>query len=48
VALQALADGLDMGLAAPLESLPKPLNVIGQGVHEVYLGIDFVGTQLAK
>ena len=48
VALQALADGLDMGLAAPLESLPKPLNVIGQGVHELYLGIDFVGTQLAK
>jgi hypothetical protein len=48
VALQTLADGLDMGLAAPLESLPKPLNVIGQGVHEVYLGIDFVGTQLAK
>lgn len=48
VALQAFADGLDMGIAAPLEALPKPLNVIGEGVHEVYLGIDWAGTQLAK
>jgi hypothetical protein len=48
VALQALADGLDMGIAAPLEALPKPLNVVGEGVHEVYLGLDWVGTQLAK
>jgi hypothetical protein len=48
VALQALADGLDMGIAAPLEALPKPLNVIGEGVHYVYIGLDYAGTQLAK
>lgn len=48
VALQALADGLDMGIAAPLEALPKPLNILGVGVHDVYLGIDWAGTQLAK
>lgn len=48
VALQALADGLDMGIAAPLEALPKPLNNLGVGVHYVYEGIDWAGTQLAK
>jgi hypothetical protein len=48
VALQAFADGLDMSIAAPLEALPKPLNEIGVGVHYVYIGLDYAGTQLAK
>lgn len=48
VALQALADGVDMFVAAPLESLPEPFEAVGDGVHYVYLGIDKVGQQLAK
>ena len=48
VALQAFADGVDMFVAAPLESLPKPLSYVGDGVHYVYNGIDWAGTQLAK
>ena len=48
VALQAFADGVDMAIAAPLEALPKPLNEIGVGVHYVYEGLDYAGTQLAK
>lgn len=48
VALQAFADGVDMAIAAPLEALPKPLNEVGVGVHYVYEGLDWAGTQLAK
>ena len=48
VAIQAFADAVDMGIAAPLESLPKPLNAIGVGVHYVYNGLDFVGEKLAQ
>lgn len=48
VAIQAFADGVDMFIAQPLESLPKPVNVVGEGIHYVYLGVDKVGQQLAK
>lgn len=48
VALQSFADGVDMFIGAPLESLPEPFEAVGDGVHYVYLGIDAVGTQLAK
>lgn len=48
VGLQGIADGVDMGIAAPLESLPKPLNEIGVAIHGLYLGIDAVGQFLAK
>lgn len=48
VALQAFADGLDMFVAAPLESLPEPIEAVGDGVHVLYTGIDKVGQQLAK
>lgn len=48
VSLQAFADAVDMGIAAPLESLPKPLNEVGVGVHEVYIGLDAAGQFLAK
>lgn len=48
VALQAFADGVDMFVAAPLESLPEPFEAVGDGVHYVYAGIDKVGQILAK
>jgi hypothetical protein len=48
LSLQAFADAVDMGIAAPLESLPKPLNNIGLGVHYVYEGLDAAGQFLAK
>jgi hypothetical protein len=48
LSLQAFADAVDMGIAAPLESLPKPLNEIGVGVHVVYEGLDAAGQFLAK
>lgn len=48
VALQAFADGVDMFIAAPLESLPRPISYVGDGVHYVYLGVDKVGQVLAK
>ena len=48
VALQTFADGLDMFIAAPLESLPQPFLAVGDGVHVVYTGLDWAGTQLAK
>ena len=48
VALQAFADGVDMFVAAPLESLPEPFEAVGDGVHYVYLGIDKVGQVLAR
>lgn len=48
VSLQAFADALDIGVAAPLESLPKPLNEIGVGVHYVYEGLDAAGQFLAE
>lgn len=48
IALQAFADGVDMAIAAPLEALPKPINEVGVGIHYVYLGLDWAGTQLAK
>lgn len=48
VALQAFADGVDMFVAAPLESLPEPFEAVGDGVHYVYLGVDKVGQVLAK
>lgn len=48
VSLQAFADAVDVGIAAPLEALPKPLNTIGDGVHYVYEGLDAAGQFLAK
>lgn len=48
VALQGVADALDLGVATPLEALPNPLKKVGLGVHVIYLGIDFVGAKLAE
>lgn len=48
MALQAFADGVDMFVAAPLESLPEPFEAVGDGVHYVYLGVDKVGEILAR
>src|SRR6516162_1233289 len=48
VALQGLADAIDLGVAAPLEAMPQPIHEVGVVVHEVYAGIDKVGQVLAQ
>ena len=48
VALQVLADGVDMYVVFPLQSAPKPLNYVGDGLYYVYLGVDKAGQVLAK
>lgn len=48
VSIQGVADALDLGVAVPLEALPKPFVYIGRGVHKVYQGLDVVGTFLAQ
>ena len=47
VGLQAAADVIDMGIAVPLEKIPV-IHYVGVAVHELYLGIDYIGMELAQ